>query len=139
MPPSPAQQPKPSTGKQLAVALGCLVPFGLIAIIVAIVATSGDGKSGDNRPGEHMAAIMCEDFVKDKLKSPGSAEFPGVMDSDYAKTTELSKKKPWKYRVDGHVDAQNGFGALVRIDYECSVSTKDNEDWTLDNLDMDQR
>ncbi|WP_432193795.1 hypothetical protein [Streptomyces sp. bgisy027] len=95
--------------------------------------------SSDGKPLDEAAAVMCEDFVKQRLKSPGSAEFPGVMDSDYAKTTVLSDTKPWKYKVAGVVDSQNGFGAKVRSEYVCTVSTKDDNTWTLEDMQMTQR
>ncbi|MFD5425222.1 hypothetical protein [Streptomyces sp. NPDC127084] len=103
-------------------------------LLISLTACGGDGS-----PDGHSAAIMCEDFVKDRLKSPGTAEFPGVMDSDYAKTTVQSGTKPWKYEVTGVVDSQNGFGATVRSNYVCTVSTKDNETWTLDDMQLTQR
>lgn len=95
--------------------------------------------SGDGKPLGESAAVMCEDFVKQRLKSPGTAEFPGVTDSDYAKTTVLSDTKPWKYKVTGVVDSQNGFGATVRSNYACTVSTKDDKTWTLDDMKLTQR
>jgi hypothetical protein len=91
---------------------------------------------GTDEPGDHMAAIMCEDFVKQKLTSPGTAEFPGVTSADYAKTTTISSKSPWKYKVTGVVDSQNALGATVRSDYVCTVSTKDNDTWTLGGLNL---
>ncbi|MFJ2002167.1 hypothetical protein [Streptomyces chartreusis] len=104
------------------------------ALTIALTACSTDGK-----PLSESAAVMCEEFVKQRLKSPGSAEFPGVTDSDYAKTTVLSDTKPWKYKVVGVVDSQNGFGAKVRLDYVCTVSTKDGDKWTRDDIQLTQR
>jgi hypothetical protein len=95
--------------------------------------------TGDGKPLDEAAAVMCEDFVKQRLKSPGTAEFPGVTDADYAKTNVLSDTKPWKYKVTGVVDSQNGLGATVRSDYVCAVSTKDNDTWTLDDMKLTQR
>ncbi|MFE5544575.1 hypothetical protein ACFQ71_12235 [Streptomyces sp. NPDC056534] len=105
------------------------------ALLLALTACS----SGDGKPLDESAAIMCEDFVKQRLKSPGTAEFPGVTDSDYAKTTVLSDTKPWKYKVTGVVDSQNGLSATVRSNYECTVSTKDDDTWTLDDMKLTQR
>ncbi|MEW2635249.1 hypothetical protein AB0903_27295 [Streptomyces sp. NPDC048389] len=109
------------------------------ALTAAALLTLTACSSGDGKPLDTSAAVMCEDFVKQRLKSPGTAEFPGVMDSEYAKTTVLSDTKPWKYKVVGVVDSQNGFGATVRSNYSCTVSTKDNDTWTLDDMDLTQR
>jgi hypothetical protein len=95
--------------------------------------------SGDGAPLSESAAVMCEDFVKERLKSPGSADFPGVTSPDYAKTTTLHNTKPWKYKVTGVVDSQNSFGAKVRSNYVCTVSTKDDKSWHLDDMQIADR
>nr|WSX52212.1 hypothetical protein OG409_26750 [Streptomyces sp. NBC_00974] len=79
------------------------------------------------------ATIMCEKFVKQRLKSPGSAEFSGAGETS---VTTISGSAPWKYQVAGHVDSQNSFGAKVRNTYDCTASTPDGETWTLDKMDL---
>ncbi|WP_340382292.1 hypothetical protein U5640_36305 [Streptomyces sp. SS7] len=138
-PPRPAA-PEPPKNNPKQVAIGCVIILALIAGVIGIaVAMMDSSNGGDGKPGDHAAAIICEDFVKQRLKSPSTADFPGVTDADYAKTTTLSDTKPWKYKVTGVVDSQNGFGAIVRSAYVCTVSTKDNDTWTLNDLDMTQR
>lgn len=105
-------------------------------ILATIVLT---GCSSTDKPLSESAAVMCESFVKRQLKSPGTADFPGVTDADYAKTTTLSDTKPWKYKVTGVVDSENTLGATVRSNYVCTVSTKDNDTWTLEDLDLTER
>ncbi|NUS29800.1 MAG: hypothetical protein HOV92_37055 [Streptomyces sp.] len=95
--------------------------------------------SSDGKPLDGAAAVMCEDFVKQRLKSPGTADFPGVMDADYANTKVLSDTRPWKYEVTGVVDSQNGFGATVRSNYVCTVSTRDDKTWTLNDMQIAER
>lgn len=109
------------------------------AAMTALLTATLVACSGSDEPLSESAAVMCEQFVKKNLKSPGSADFPGVTDTEYAKTTRLSTAKPWKYKVAGVVDSDNSFGASVRSDYVCTVSTKDNDTWTLDDLDLTQR
>lgn len=89
---------------------------------------------GSGEPADGIeATIMCEKFVKQRLKSPGSADFSGASDTT---VTTISGSAPWKYRVAGHVDSDNSFGASVRNTYDCTASTPDGDTWTLDNLDM---
>ncbi|MDX3235666.1 hypothetical protein PV392_08195 [Streptomyces sp. ME03-5709C] len=109
------------------------------AILAALAAPLLAGCSGDGKPLSESAAVMCETFVKRQLKSPATADFPGVTDPDYAKTTTLHDTKPWKYKVVGVVDSENSFGAKVRSNYTCTVSTKDDDTWTLDDMDLTQR
>ncbi len=55
----------------------------------------------------------CEELVKDRLKSPGSARFSGentTGDADHGWTTI------------GGVDSQNSFGALMRMDFRCTAT-----------------
>lgn len=111
----------------------------IAATVTALLTATLVACSGSGEPLSESAAVMCEQFVKKNLKSAGSAEFPGVTDADYAKTTTLSNAKPWKYKVTGVVDSDNSFGASVRSDYVCTVSTKDNDTWTLDDLDLTPR
>lgn len=137
--PRPAA-PEPPKNNPKHLAIGCTAMLALAVIIGIAIAAVTDGGDDDSKPaGDHAAAIMCEDFVKQRLKSPSTARFPGVTDTDYATTKVLSDTKPWKYQVTGVVDSQNGFGATVRSTYVCTVSTKDKDTWTLNDLDMTQR
>lgn len=61
-------------------------------------------------PGDR-AVRLCETAVKDRLKAPATAQF----------SDERISRQPPRYLVAGHVDAQNGFGALVRATWTCTV------------------
>lgn len=77
-----------------------------------------------------MAKNMCQKFVSEKLKAPASAEF-GNYQNDYiplAKVKEVGadtikeiKNPDGIWRITGSVDAQNGFGAMIRSNYTCIV------------------
>lgn len=105
----------------------------LSAAAVLLTLTACD--ASDSRPLDQGAAVMCEEFIKKdgRLKAPGSAEFSGVSDT---KIKVISDKKPWRYLVTGYVDSQNSFGAMLRNNYSCDISTKDNSNWTLGRLDF---
>ncbi|MGW7099663.1 hypothetical protein [Streptomyces sp. NPDC054838] len=103
----------------------------LVLITTALLTLTACGSSA---PADGVeASIMCEKFVKQRLKSPGSAEFSGAAETT---VTTISGTAPWKYKVAGHVDSQNSFGAKVGNTYDCTASTPDGETWTLDELDM---
>ncbi len=55
----------------------------------------------------------CRDLMSSRLKSPGSAQFGPVTVEMTGDGTKL---------VTGWVDAENGFGALIRTDYYCESS-----------------
>jgi hypothetical protein len=63
--------------------------------------------------GEHEADIQkCEGKVKNTLQSPTTAQFSGV-------TTTKHDFGVWT--IEGNVDAQNGFGAMIRDTFSCVV------------------
>jgi len=77
----------------------------------------------------HGAWVYMTEFVKQRLKSPGSADFPF---GGYRHVTELGGKR---YKVKSYVDSQNAFGAVVRTHFE-GVIKKINGGWELESLDF---
>lgn len=75
----------------------------IIAIIVSLFATGG-GSDSDNRD----AWVCAQDVVEEHLKSPSTADFCSYTE---ATITPLGNNR---YEIKGYVDAQNGFGAMVR-------------------------
>lgn len=68
---------------------------------------------------------MTQSFVKDKLKSPKSADFPTYGDSQVS-----IKKSGNYYKVTGYVDAENSFGAEIRATFSL-VMEKSGSKYTL--------
>jgi hypothetical protein len=71
-----------------------------------------------------MAYIMMQDFVKDRLKSPASAKFPGMREIEMT-------KDGFEYSVAAYVDSQNTFGAMLRIQFFGVLRQSDKDNWTL--------
>lgn len=79
-----------------------------------------------------MAHIKCNDYVKDRLKAPSTAEFPFLAD-------RITKVSDGHYLVESHVDAQNSFGAKLRRDYYCDIElvgeySGSKDSWKLKTL-----
>lgn len=73
--------------------------------------------AGCTQAPEHSpaaATAACEGFVKERLRAPASAQFP-------SQGRDVAPQGGGRYTVRGVVDSQNGFGALVRSEYACSV------------------
>jgi uncharacterized protein YceK len=94
----------------------------------ALLAGCGSGGSatddGPDLGDKYAAQVMCEKFVKQQLKAPATAEFdsgPGVQSG-----------KAWV--VEGTVDSENSFGAMLRNDFRCKVKYLGNDEWRLQNL-----
>ncbi|MDA8369503.1 MAG: hypothetical protein M0026_06495 [Nocardiopsaceae bacterium] len=74
----------------------------------------------------------CRDAVEQRLKAPASAAFPAE-----ETTVRLADEGDvdWRYEVHGAVDAQNGFGAMIRLDYECdAVFGTSSRTWTASGV-----
>lgn len=78
-----------------------------------------------------MAYIMMESFVKQRLKAPGDAEFPGVFDGIEQHVTSLGDQQ---YRINSYVDAQNSFGAKLRVSFVGEIQQTSEEEWQLLSL-----
>lgn len=105
-----------------------LVAAAVIGVF-ALASLADDGGDSGSEPTGDKAVVMCEEFVSDRLKSPGSAEFGRASATSAGAGT---------WRVRGAVDSENGFGAMMRTDYVCVVSA-DGDTWTLEDLQHRQR
>ena len=64
------------------------------------------------------ALVGSQQVVRDSLKSPSSAKFPTIVDSNVI----IRKISTDKYSVAAYVDSENSFGAMLRTYYACSVT-----------------
>ena len=60
---------------------------------------------------EQQVIGACEDAIRAQLKSPATAKFTGE--------TAAGADPTWT--IYGAVDAQNGFGALIRSSLQCTI------------------
>lgn len=65
--------------------------------------------------------VKCRSAVKAQLKSPATAKFPGSLES----AAEASETEAGERTWSGHVDSENGFGAVVRTDFVCRYDPAD--------------
>ena len=73
---------------------------------------------------------MAQVFVKRRLKSPATADFPG-----YRKVTVYPIKGAVdRYGIRGYADSQNGFGANIRTQYVCELQYMGGGNWRVTNL-----
>lgn len=75
------------------------------------------------------AKIIARDFVKQRLKAPSTAKFQ----STYNFAVQEQKDGSWK--VQGYVDAQNSFSAMIRNNFQVVVK-KGPDHWQLVKFDM---
>jgi hypothetical protein len=85
-----------------------------------------------------IVTVLCEHAVKDRLKAPGSADFP------FGHGTSVVSAGPNTFRLVSYVDAQNAFGANLRTNFVCEAKWKggdenDPQTWELLRLALQQR
>lgn len=81
----------------------------------------------ESPPLSEQAENVCYSAVLDSLKAPSSAELVEV--SAYP-----SEGDQWI--VNGAVDAENSFGAMLRSDFSCTVH-QSGDGWSIDSIDVD--
>ena len=73
------------------------------------------------------AKVNVEDYVRRNLKSPSTAEFTEVTVSEVNETT---------YNVQGNVDAQNSFGAIVRRKFKCQIEFTPGDKYVINEFKL---
>lgn len=98
--------------------MGCaiLCAMALVAWIYAMIegGSGGAGAPAPFVPSEFNASTDCKGFVKRQLRAPATADF-----APHRELTIGNDGARWS--VSGYVDAQNGFGAMIRSHYTCVI------------------
>lgn len=118
-PPSPPHQPR-RTALIIGLAVAALVlPVG--ASVATYYLTRHEPPPPPSDPAT-LAIHACEEAVKDRLKAPATARF----------LHESARQSGTLYYVEGDVDAENGFGALIRGHFRCTStgSGSDPSGWS---------
>ncbi|WP_418346216.1 DUF2510 domain-containing protein [Rhodococcus pyridinivorans] len=123
----PLPQKPPPSGKATVITLVVIV--ALIGFMAA--SCLGGGDEDQTRPSDStseqgstqsssdligtrkLVEQTCRDAVKNRLKSPSSAEFSGI-------ETTQENDAGTKWTVEGSVDSENTFGASIRNTFTCS-------------------
>ena len=135
---------KPASGSSLevilVVILSCLI-FAFMGLLGSkLFSASGSSPRATPVPtrdysgGSTYAYRMCQKFIEERLKSPATAEWPNKSDIE----TYTIRGKEDAFQIRGYVDSQNGFGALLRMNYVCEVSYIGQDNWHLDLLEFDE-
>ncbi|TYK60160.1 hypothetical protein [Pseudomonas synxantha] len=80
-----------------------------------------------------MAFVMSQNFVKQRLKAPSTAEFPYITD----RGVRVDIMPNCSFAVSAHVDAQNAFGAAIRNQYTVKMSyNRASKMWSATDLNI---
>lgn len=109
----------------LAVAAGAAVVL-VLALVVGSYLLLRPESSADDRFSTPKLLAACHEKAKEQLRAPGTAVFSG-------EAAEV--QSGIQSRVTGVVDAQNGFGALLRLRYVC-LAVRDDAGWTAVSVEF---
>lgn len=114
---------KPEESKGInwtAIAAIALIGFCALGVFFSSDSDSS-GNGSEDRTG--YARVACEDYVKDHLMSPSSADFSGQSESNVGD----------EWTASGSVDSENSFGASIRNNYTCTM-TDNGDSFTITDL-----
>lgn len=105
---------------------GWVVILALVGLVsFCSIAVSDDA---DELPGsaelEYEAQDVCHQFVEKRLRAPATARFERFDEATITVSGGV-------HTVRGHVDSENGYGALVRSNYTCQVRHTDGHEFEL--------
>ena len=110
-----------------------VVGSAVVVVVAGMLAWFGS-YAANHRPRPSYdwinALTLCQHFVTDELKSPGSAKFPTPDNYD------VSGPLDNRFVVRSYVDAQNVFGGSVRTNYICTVKWIGEDRWQLQDLEF---
>lgn len=105
------------------------LPFAVTALVLAL-AGGGYAAYALTHPGPSEPAsgsiAACQDAVRKQLRSPSTAKFSEDRVVEEAGATHY---------VHGVVDAQNGFGAMLRNRYEC-IANQSADRWSIADVSL---
>lgn len=86
----------------------------VLAVLFALPVLSACNDDLDPMARDFMAYDACKDAVSQQLKAPSTADFQSETDVAYDESGggEIS--------IAGYVDAENGFGAKLRVQFICT-------------------
>lgn len=101
-----------------------------VLLLLLGVAACGEGPDPcEDRTGAWVMATM---FVKDRLRSPKSASFPGYREN------RVTLLEQCAFLVDGYVDADNALGTSVRSNFLARiVYIRNSNSYRLEDLRME--
>lgn len=102
------------------------------AILALALASIGSCKGVAPCEDRIGAFVMAQEFVKDALKAPSTAEFPTIADDGVSSIPITLPDGRCAFDVRLYVDSQNSFGAQLRSTFHVTVAPDgDGVHWKL--------
>jgi hypothetical protein len=108
----------------------CVVFFIIFLVFKCSCSQTDEEVTSNNEQNLKITALTAaQECVKERLKSPSSADFPWGSDC----VTKISDNT---YVINSYVDSQNGFGAMLRTNFTCQVTLNGNDNYTCDSVQL---
>ncbi|MFW6341374.1 MAG: hypothetical protein ACOC0Q_10935 [Wenzhouxiangella sp.] len=119
--------------EEVSTAVGCLVVVGLVGLLGWYLSEQmPGGPSPDKSPDTHDTSdawVMCQVFAERRLRAPRTAKWPLRPTNGYRESQD-------RYRLQGHVDAENAFGAMIRSQVLCVIEYTGAGQWRIQELEI---
>lgn len=137
----PPPEPKPHWTQNLNWWQSLLIVGGVVFGVGAFQTLIRDKGRTENTPvpaepkkpkPEHSkieAWVIAQQFVKQQLKSPGTASFGSLMGDTQSYDKQCDDLGQKTYSCHGWVDAQNSFGATIRNNWTITVTYVGDGNW----------
>jgi hypothetical protein len=123
----PAEPEPTEPKKRMSLGTFLAVVFAVLVTMAFLLGSNEDGSQPDAEELRFGAQDVCHQFVEDRLRAPATAKFEAYREATITNTGS-------QYTVRGHVDAENGFGALIRSHYSCVVRHTTDQSFDLVSL-----
>ncbi len=117
--------------------IAAIVIILMLIIAISKIGSSTSSTSNSTPSPEQVASqrraeseVFAEDVISKLLKAPSTAKFVDV------KAYELSNL-PDVWAVNGYVDSQNSFGAMIRSQWEVQLDYRDGKGGTIKSVLFD--
>ena len=109
-----------------------IIPMGLIAWGYTMFVDSDPSSASVSKPHELSAIelyVQAQEFVRQGLKAPSTAEFP-------LEPVSVGTDGNGLYQVESYVDSQNSFGAMIRSHWMLNMRPVGDK-WMLETMQID--
>ncbi len=130
-----------TNGKVLGYGSGEWIAAGILGLVLLVgyAACRGPEEKPQSDRVDEMSAssntlgawTYMKEFVRQRLKSPSTAEFP------FGGHRDVTALGDSRYLVESYVDSQNSFGATLRTRFR-GVIKKTQSGWELESLAIDE-
>ena len=110
---------------RLIVGMVCVVAATLLA-----ACDSAEEREAKKCKNSTLAYVYSQDFVRDRLRAPSTADFP-------LSGFSAIHVSGCRHKIRAYVDAQNVFGGTIRTPYTAVVRYDGDGTWVLESLDLE--